>query len=138
MLHALAMCLYLGGAVMLLAFALRYLLSPTVMPYHLIAMGKRWDELEKGMQVILLALMRAAGAGYLAVSAATGCLVIGGLRRHYAWANVTVLLMFAAFLLPLTFVMRSVRRRTPGRPPIGASVIGMAVTVVAFVCEWLS
>ncbi len=138
MLHVLAMCLYLGGTVMLLAFALRYLLSPTVMPYHLIAMGKRWDELEQETRIILLALMRAAGAGYLAVSVATGCLVIGGLRRHYAWANVTLLLMFAALLLPLTFVMYSVRCRTPGRPPIGASAIGMAVTVVAFVCEWLS
>jgi hypothetical protein len=138
MLHIVSICLYLGVAVVLVMFAARYLFQATVMPYDLVAMGKRWDELEQGTQIILLALMRGAGAGYLAVGAAAGCLVVGGQFRHYAWTNATLLFMFATLLLPLTIVMYTVRRYTPGRPPISASIIGMTVTVVAFVCEWLS
>jgi hypothetical protein len=85
-----------------------------------------------------MALMRAAGAGYLATTVAAVCLVVGGLGRHQAWANVALLLIDVALLLPVTFVMHGVRRRTPGRPPLSASVIGLAVTVIAFVCEWLA
>ncbi len=138
MLHVLSICLYLGGTVSLVVFAKRYLLSKEAMPYHLVAIGKRWNELEQGTQIILLALMRAAGAGYLAISAAAVCLIMAGLLRHHTWANVTLVIIFVTLLLPLTFVMYSVRRRTSGRPPISASVIGIVVAVIAFVCEWLS
>ena len=137
-LHVLSICFYLGGDAILVVFAALYLLRPTVMPYHLDAIGKRWEEIEQGTQIVLLALMRAAGAGYLALSGAAACLVVGGLRRHYAWVNLTLLLTYLTLLLPLTFVMNKVRRVSPGRPPISASITGIVVAIGAFICECLS
>jgi hypothetical protein len=134
-LHVISIALYLGGSLALLVFALRYFLNPTVMPYHLVAMGKRWDEVEPATRFILLALMRCAAAGYLTTTVAAVWLVIAGVMRHQAWANGALLMIFVSLLLPLTWVMLKVRRLTPGRPPIVASVIGLGATVVAFVCE---
>ena len=130
-LHVISVTLYLGGSLALLVFALRYYLKPTVMPYHLVAMGKHWEELEPGTRIILLALMRCAAAGYLTTTVAAVSLVIAGVMQHQAWANGALLMIFVSLLLPLTLVMLQVRRLTPGRPPIMASVIGLGATVVA-------
>jgi hypothetical protein len=137
-LHVVSMSLYLAIAAVLVVFAVIYLFRSTAMSYHLVAMGKRWDEIEQGTQVILLALMRTAGAGFLTVSAAGVCLVMGGLSCRLAWANGALLVMYFALFLPLTAVTRGVRRRTSGRPPMSAAIIGTALAVVAFLCEWLA
>jgi hypothetical protein len=138
MLHYIAMSLYLAGDTLLLAFALQYLLRPTVMPYHLVAMGKRWEEIEQPTRTILLALMRAAGAACLALSVVVACLVFGGLSQRLAWANCTLLLVLMVYLVPVTFVMVKVRRSTSGRPPILASIMGILITLVAFACQGLA
>ena len=63
--------------------------------------------------------------------------MIAGVMQHRAWANGALLAIFVSLLLPVTFVMLKVRRLTPGRPPVMASMIGLGATVAAFVCEWL-
>jgi uncharacterized membrane protein (UPF0136 family) len=85
----------------------------------------------------VLALMRCAAAGYLTTTVAAVWLVVAGVMQHQAWANGARLVIFVTLLLPVTLVMLKVRRLTPSRPPIMASVIGLAATLVAYVCERL-
>lgn len=123
---------------MLTAFGLRYLFASKAMPYHLVAVGKSWIEIDDGTKAILLALMRCAGAAYLAVSVASLWMVLVGLVQRASWANPALVSIYVTLLVPVTLVMLHVRRRTTARPPINASVVGLALMAIACCCEWMS
>jgi hypothetical protein len=138
MLHAVAMGLYLLDCVMLVAFAGIYLVRGKAMPYHLEAMGCSWDDVPPRTQLVVVALMRAAGSAYLALSLAMGTLVVLGLGQRVTWANAALLTSGLALLIPLTAVVAHVRVRTGARSPIVSSVAGLVFLGVAFCCELLA
>jgi hypothetical protein len=123
---------------MLITFGLRYVFASKAMPYHLVAMGRHWNEIDDATKAILLALIHCAGAAYLAVSAASLWIVLAALIHGTNWANPALVTMYVVLLVPVTHAMQQVRRTTPGRPPISASVIGLSMALLAYCCEWLS
>ena len=52
--------LYVGVAVTSLVLGSIYLFRPTFMPYHAVALGKEWSELEAPTQTLIKALMEVA------------------------------------------------------------------------------
>jgi len=135
MLHAVAMGLYLLDCLVLLVFAVIYLLRGKAMPYHLEAMGCSWDDVPLGTQLVVVALMRAAGSAYLALTVAMGVLTVLGLGQGVPWANGALLASGLALLLPLTAVVVQVRVRTGARSPIVSCASGLVLLGVAFCCE---
>lgn len=138
MLHVASSCLYLVGVAMLVLYGLRYAFASKAMPYHLVAIGKSWSEVDPGTKAILIALIRCAGAAYLAVSVASAWIVLAAQIHRVGWANPALVSVFAILLLPLTLAMRQVRLSTRARPPISASLVGLAMVVLASMCDWLS
>jgi len=55
--HKIGFAIYLLAAIMTTAWGLVYLFSSEMMPYHKQAIGKNWADLDRGVQVIILALM---------------------------------------------------------------------------------
>ena len=55
-----------------LLFAGMYLFRKEFMPYHSAAVGKSWSELDLEIRVLIIALMRVVGGGWLASSVAMG------------------------------------------------------------------
>jgi len=60
----------LYGLISLLGFifAYIYLFRSEFMPYHAIAVGKDWADVAPEFQVLILALMRVSGGGWLGVA----------------------------------------------------------------------
>ena len=50
------------------AFAFIYLFRSEFMPYHAVAVGSDWNDIDHGMQILILALMRVSGGGWLATA----------------------------------------------------------------------
>jgi hypothetical protein len=137
MLHGFALVLYLFDTALLLRFASIYLLRGRAMPYHLEAMGCTWDEVPPGSQLVVVALMRAAGSAYLALSSMMGAVTVLGLGR-VPWANGALLVGGLTLLVPLAAVVAQVRRQTGAHSPIVSTVSGLVVLVAAFCCELLA
>jgi hypothetical protein len=75
--------LILYGVVGIISIALGslYILSPRFMPYHSVAIGKDWAALSSNEQVLFLALLDVAGAGWVALGVAVIWLVVVPLRK---------------------------------------------------------
>ena len=66
-------------------FAAAYLKRSDFMPYHGQAVGVPWAEIEPRMQVLLMALIRVVGAGWIALAGAgvmLACLIFFGVTSH--------------------------------------------------------
>lgn len=65
--HKIGFGIYLLAAIMTIAWGCLYFFSHEMMPYHKQAIGKNWAELDRGVQVIILPLMKSAGAAELTI-----------------------------------------------------------------------
>ena len=57
----LAFALLLLGAVLSLGASARYMATPEFMPYHAVVAGSQWQQLEPGVQVVILGMLWEAG-----------------------------------------------------------------------------
>ena len=57
--------IYLLIAIFFIYWGFLYFFSHEMMPYHKQVIGKNWGEIERGIQLIILALMEAVGADAL-------------------------------------------------------------------------
>ena len=125
------------GLLIMAAFALVYLTRRTFMPYHQVAVGSDWNALPRGIQVLLLGLMRVVGFATLAVVIGNFVMLVGPFRAGEMWARWTI----AATGLLLSFgglsAMHSVGAQTPARPPYRPAMAGAAMTAIGFVLSML-
>ena len=114
-------------------FGLIYLLKNQYMPYHNKALGLSWSELPENMQVLIIALMRAAGGGFLATGLAIFILLIIPGRAGDTWANYAILAIATCTSLASLYATLLVKVKTPGTPPVAVSIVTLALTIVGFV-----
>jgi uncharacterized membrane protein YgdD (TMEM256/DUF423 family) len=107
-----------AAAVLASLFGLIYLIRPKFMGYHQKALQKDWSELSPEIQTLILALMRAAGTGFLSVATAMVILQVEFQRYHQHWIAWTTLIIGTILASGSFYAMYLVRTRTPGRPPI--------------------
>jgi hypothetical protein len=79
--------IYTGIAIPSLVLGTIYLFRPTFMPYHAVALGKEWAELDAATQVLIKALMEVAAGGWLALGTLMLLLVAFPIRRGERWAR---------------------------------------------------
>lgn len=124
-------CYLLGGAIGLFMFG-RYWAADRFMPYHAIASATAWETLTPGLQLVVLALLKAAAAGFLAGGVVV-LMLIAPVVRGENWARWTALVTSAALLIPLLYVTLSLRLATGAPSPVGAAAVALALAVVAFI-----
>jgi hypothetical protein len=103
--HKIGFGIYLLVAFFTIAWGFLYLFSHEMMPYHKQAIGKNWAEIERGVQVIILALMEAVGAANLIIGFIVLILLLIPFRRGEAWVNWTIFLggmVFSGFAFLIT------------------------------------
>ncbi len=128
-----AFAIYLVGCLSLIGFGVAYLLCSTVMPYHQQAIGTNWEQLSTGMQVLLQALIKAAGVGFLAVGINGLILLFIPFRRGERWAYWAI--PIPAFLwngLSL-YITAKVAIATGASTPWAISIIGLIMVALAFI-----
>jgi hypothetical protein len=127
------MICYLVVAVLGLGFALMYLFRGEFMPYHSIAVGNSWDEVDPAMQVLILALMRVSGGGWLALSFALIFFSIHTYRRNDIKLDLAGLIIGWSILFPTLYATLYVRSNSPADPPWYAAALAILVLGIGFI-----
>lgn len=124
------LCYGLAFAIVL-GFAVAYLTRRQFMPYHRIATGQPWDSLAPGMQALVLALMRAAGAAWLAAVVAAAMLAYPLLISRPSAASVALFQAYCVLALgPPLAIARSVRRATGAPTPTRSAAAMLALSLL--------
>ena len=109
-----------------------YLLTPTVMPYHLQAIGVPWNELGEGVRALLWVVVKLIGGLSIIMSAVMAILVLIPFRRNEHWAVITIPLMVFltdALMLGVTIY---VKYKTGAATPIAMMAVSTGLVVAAF------
>jgi hypothetical protein len=80
-----AVVAYLIPTVGLLLQGLLYVTTPRFMSYHADALGTTWEELPANYQGFMLGVLKAMGAGSVAVTVALLIMILIPFRRGQAW-----------------------------------------------------
>jgi len=107
------------AALMGVAFGLRYLTARNWTPYHAAVAGRRWEDLDPNVQVVVLGLVHIVGGCFLTLGLAVGFLALawaGGAD----WAPWAILAVTATGLGPALATALSLRAI---RPDAGAPVL---------------
>lgn len=123
------------AALLALAFGARYLLTKAFMPYHAAVLGKSWPALEPRLQLIILGMLKVAGAGLLGYGVSLLWLLLP-LQRGEAWAAWAALTVSLAVVGPILYVVVSLRRiepnaRTPIVPTLAVFMLVMVGTIAS-------
>jgi hypothetical protein len=116
-----------------LVFAALYLLRPEFMPYHEVALGTQWTDLEPAIQVLILALMRVSGGAFLTTSIALTFLMLVPLRNGKFWPYYAIPIIGLATLVPSMIATFSVKLNTPANPPYLIAAILSGLLLIVFV-----
>ncbi|MGF1479397.1 MAG: hypothetical protein ACFB4I_07885 [Cyanophyceae cyanobacterium] len=103
------------------------------MPYHSKAISLSWSELEENMQVLIIALMRASGGGFLATGLAMLILLMIPWRARDTWSLYAVPALGLCTSLGTLSATQLVKTRTPGTPPVFLSLMALGLTLVGFI-----
>jgi len=124
----------LGGIV----FGVRYMRREAFLPYHAAVAGKSWAELDPGVQVVILGMLKIIGGGFatLGVTLLWLCLALLEGARWAPWAMLTI---SAAALGPMLYIAIKLRAfrpdaQTPVRPTLAMMVlivVGVGLSILA-------
>jgi len=127
--------IYTGIAIPSLVLGTMYLFRPTFMPYHSVALGKEWAELDAATQVLIKALMEVAAGGWLALGTLMLLLVAFPIRRGERWARWGAPTASLLFYVPTLLATLSVLQQTPASPPWRANLVMCVASVLAFLLD---
>jgi hypothetical protein len=123
------------AAVLLVAFGgilfgVRYMRREAYLPYHADVAGKSWNELDPGVQVIILGMLKIVGAGF-ATLGVTLLWLCFALHEGARWAPWAILTISAVELGPMLYVAMRLRAfrpdaQTPVRPTLAMMVLIVA------------
>lgn len=116
-------------------FAFIYLFRPEFMPYHEMAVGKDWNEIDPGMKVLILALMRVSGGGWLATAISISVLLISRSKFKSSIFSIGLVLVGLGALIPTLYATLYVRSNSPADPPWFAAAGGIALLIIALILD---
>jgi hypothetical protein len=118
-------------------FAFMYLFRPEFMPYHAVAVGKAWEELDPAFRILTLALMRVSGGGWLGVSIAMTFLLFKYRRTEQTWLITAVFLTGMAIVVPTLLATLLVKHHSSANPPWMAAVAAIVLLVAGWILALL-
>jgi len=108
------------------------------MPYHAVAVGKTWAEVEPNFQILIIALMKVLGGGFLATGVAMVILLLKAFIKEYRWSFWAIPLIGLIAGFTSLFVTIHVTLNTPASPPWIAAASGIVLLIIGFVLSMLS
>jgi hypothetical protein len=116
----------LGG----ILFGVRYMRRDEYLPYHADVAGKSWNELDPGVQTIILGMLKIVGGGF-ATLGVTLLWLCFALHERARWAPWAILTISAVELGPMLYVAMRLRAfrpdaQTPVRPTLAMMVLIVA------------
>jgi hypothetical protein len=134
----LALAAVLLVALGVILFGTRYMRRDAFLPYHADVAGKSWGEIDAGVQVIILGMLKIIGAGFatLGVTLLWLCFALHEGARWAPWAILTVSAVALGPMLYVAVKLRAFRpeAQTPVRPTaamIVLIVVGVGLSLLA-------
>ncbi len=134
-LQTISLSCYVLVAMLGFTFAFVYLTRPEFMPYHADAVGMEWNEVDANMKVLIIALMRVSGGGWLATSLSISFLLIAGRKFKKPWLKLALVSVGFAALIPSLWATLYVKSNSPADPPWLAAVVAIVFLLVAMVLD---
>lgn len=111
-------------------FGVRYMRREAYLPYHADVAGKSWSELDPGVQVIILGMLKIIGGGF-ATLGVTLLWLCFALHEGARWAPWAILTISAVALGPMLYVAISLRAFRPDASTPVRPTLAMMVLIVA-------
>ena len=127
-----AFWLYLPAIFLLGLSGVVYLLRTEFMPYHAIAVGMAWVDVDPNFQILLLGGIRILGAALISTAAAMGIILFIPFRQGMAWARWSIPALGLIAGLPALHVTISVTVNTPATAPWMGIVVFLALLGAGF------
>jgi hypothetical protein len=109
-----------------------YLLRTEFMPYHAVAVGMAWADVDPSFQILLLGGIRILGAALISTATAMGIILFIPFRQGMAWARWCIPLLGLIAGLPALYVTISVTVKTPATAPWIGIVVFIALMCAGF------
>ena len=137
MAHIAALVCYLAAYVMALLFSIKYLCTDRFMPYHRAAIGADWENLDHGLRVAILGMLKIVGGGMLS-TAATGLLIILlPFRAGEVWAIYAAPVPGLCLGLPTIYATLYIEKHTGAATPVRPAVAFVLLLLAGFVLSLL-
>lgn len=132
MLNLLALAAVLLVALAGVVFGVRYMRRETFLPYHSAVAGQSWAELDPGVQVVILGMLKIIGSGFVTLGVTLLWLSFA-LYEGVRWAPWAILTISAAALGPMLYVaMRFQAFRPDAQTPVRPTLAMIILIVVGF------
>ena len=136
----LALGIYLVAGAVDIWLGATYYSSKQFMSYHAEAVGAPWQELDVGVQTLILALMKLAGGGWFALGFFTIVIAFAALKTRSVVARwmlpAGTLISWSASFAATWGVYRATGASTPWGPSL--ALIGLAALAFAMDAPWSS
>jgi len=135
----LAFICYALATAFVLLMGLVYAFKSSLMPYHMQAMERQWEDIEPKLRFMLKVLFN--GGGFLGLSTGLFMLVLLLIpfKAGAAWAGYAIGGIGLVGALPLTRIVYQVKKNTAGNPPLLAMLIlnllliaGLAFSILGY------
>jgi hypothetical protein len=111
------------AAIGLLFFGIIYLTKSSFMTYHSQAVSLGWNEIEKSIQFLILALMKTIGGGFIASSVAIIILQYKFSADRLPWIPLFLLITGIITYGASLYAQFILRMNTAGKPPTALSIL---------------
>lgn len=125
--------LYLCAIVSGFICGLLYLFSNEFMPYHSMAVGLPWHGVNREFQILILALLKTTGGGWIGSSIAMGILLFIPFKNNERWANWTISVIGLCVSLSILAATVIIKYNTPANPPLVHNLITASIIVIALI-----
>jgi hypothetical protein len=129
---------YLLSLPLLYIFGLIYIFRSEFMPYHAVAVGQSWSEVDPAYQVLILALMKVAGAGLLGIAFSINIFLFKFFRHGIQWSFWAIPITGSFASLSTLYATIYVSQNTPASPPVLAASLGFILLILGFILSLLS
>ena len=127
-----ALSIYLFIGLINLVLGVIYITSGQFLSYHSQAVGTSWQEVSVGTQTLILALMKVAGGGWLALGFVTIALALWAFKTSSILARWLIPSGILVFYMPCFAATWSVFRNTGAQSPWGPTLALMVMALAAF------
>ncbi len=120
-------CLYMIVGVISMTMAYKNIFAKRIIPFQEQAAGKSWNDIEKGVQFVIIALMKVSGLGFFVVALLLMIFPVVNYFDNnsfvqYAIPTISILYCFGLFLFNYHLYIRT-KVNTPWKRSLYAAII---------------
>ena len=135
--EAIIIVIYGFVGVISLIMAFKNLLSKKYLFFHEKAAGRSWEEIDKSLQVVILALMRISGLGFLMVALLLLIFPVVNQFIHSEFLRYSIPIIAFLFCTGLFLVNYKLHKQTNSTTPWKGSLFAMMVILAGIILSLL-